>query len=230
MVARAPLVVFTVTMLAIVGCSGDSDDAAPTTTSAPSSTPAPTSSTAATSTTTAQTTTRPTTTSSTVPSTSVTEPPATDTAAVLPVLERVIDAYDDAVSAILADPRVASDSSSPQVAAYLALFPDGSTFAAGTLEFWASEAAADRYYRPGPLGQMYESTVQSIVATSADEVTFTVCTRKSVAVVDGSGAVVSAEGGVQAGSIVAVRIDGAWRLRDLTRTPPDLCPDPREGP
>lgn len=229
MVARAPLVVFTVTMLAIVGCSGDSDDAAPTTTSAPSSTPAPTSSTAATSTTTVPTTTRPTTTSSTLPTTSVTEPPATDTAAVLPVLERVIDAYDDAVSAILADPRVAGDSSSPQVAAYLALFPDESTFAAGTLEFWASEAAADRYYRPGPLGQMYESNVQSITAASADEVTFTVCTRKSVVVVDGSGAVVSAEGGVQAGSIVAVRIDGAWRLRDLTRTPPDLCPDPREG-
>lgn len=140
-----------------------------------------------------------------------------------------MDAYDAAVEAILVDPRIAADPSSTEVAAYLTLFPDGSAFATGTLEFWVSEGAAGRFYRPGPRGRMYESTVQSVTADSEDQATFVVCTRKSFVVVDAAGVQQSAEAGTQAGSIVAVRHDGVWRLRDLTRIEPDTCPNPREN-
>jgi hypothetical protein len=142
----------------------------------------------------------------------------------------LIDSYDDAVEAILVDPRVAGDGASSQVAAYVALFPAGNTFAAGTLEFWTREGAAGRFYRPGSGGRMYTSTVRSVTPASDDEVTVVVCTSRSVVVVDASGAEVSAEGGVTAGSIVAVRTDGVWRLRDLTRISDDSCPNPRTQP
>ena len=145
------------------------------------------------------------------------------------MLQALVDSYDAAVEAILSDPRVAADQANAQVVAYLSLFPEGSSFAAGTLEFWQGEGAAGRFYRPGPRGRMYESTVQSVTADSEDQATFVVCTLKSLVVVDAAGAQQSAEGGVQAGSVVAVRADGVWRLRDLTRIDPGVCPDPREG-
>lgn len=178
-------------------------------------------------------TTAPTTTSSTAPltpTTPVTEPPATDTAAVTPILQSLVDRYDTAVAAILADPRVASNSEHEAVAAYLRLFTPGNDFSKTALQFWADEGKQGHFYRPGTLGQMYKSTVQSIQADSPEQVTFAVCSLKSILIVDEAGAEISAEGGQSAGSIVAVRVDGTWLLRDLSRTPPTNCPDPRDEP
>lgn len=143
-------------------------------------------------------------------------------------LEQVIDSYDDAVEQILLDPRVAADRSNRDVASYLALFTSGNSYAEGTLEFWTAEGDAGRFYRPGSRGRMYESTVVSVTPESPDQATFVVCTLKSLVIVDEAGEAQSAEGGVQAGSVVAVRVDGRWKLRDLTRIEPDACPDPRE--
>lgn len=176
-----------------------------------------------------------TTTTSTAPSNSasttpVTEPPGTDPVAVQPVLESLIDRYDTAVAAILADPRVAADSGHDLVVAYRDLFTPESTFPQTALRFWTDEGAQGRFYRPGPRGQMYESTVQSLRADSPDQVTFLVCSLKSIVIVDGAGNELSAEGGQAAGSVVAVRVDGTWVLRDLTRTSAADCPDPRVQP
>lgn len=173
--------------------------------------------------------------SSTAPSdststTPATEPPGTDPVAVQPVLESLTDRYDTAVAAILADPRVAADSGHEAVVAYLRLFTPESTFPQTALQFWTDEGAQGRFYRPGPRGQMYESTVQSLRADSPDQVTFLVCSLKSIVIVDGAGNELSAEGGQTAGSVVAVRIDGTWLLRDLTRTSAVDCPDPRTQP
>jgi len=146
--------------------------------------------------------------------------------AVTPVLQELIDAYDATVAAILADPRVASQPGHELVLAYLSLFPEDSSFASGTLEFWASEGELGRFYQPGPRGEMYASAVGSVVPDSADQVTFTVCTVKSIVIVDSSGSELSAEGGVTAGSVIAIRSEGVWHLRDLTRTSAEGCPNP----
>lgn len=195
--------------------------------------PAPPSSVGAISTTSAAPSTAPSTTVSTAtseaPSVS-SQPSGSDVVAVTPVLQSLIDAYDSAVEAILADPRAAGDPTSGQATTFLSLFPEGSEFAAGTLDFWAQEGAAGRFYRPGPRGRMYTSTVHSVEPVSDDEVTVVVCTLKSLEVVDASGMPLSAEGGVAAGSVVAVRHDGVWLIRDLTRIGADVCPDPREQP
>jgi hypothetical protein len=149
---------------------------------------------------------------------------------VQPILESLIDRYDLAVATILADPRVAADSGHAAVVAYLDLFTPDSSFPRTALQFWADEGAQGRFYRPGPRGQMYESTVQSVQADSPDQVTLLVCSLKSIVVVDGSGNELSAEGGQSGGSVVAVRVDGTWLLRDLTRTSAADCPDPRTQP
>lgn len=175
------------------------------------------------------TSTRRTTTTSTS-STSTTQPPATDPEAVRPFLESLTDRYDAAVEGILADPRVAGDRSHAAVSAYTSLFSPASAFPETALQFWSDEGAQGHFYRPGPRGRMFDSTVMSVQVDSPDQVTFTVCTMKSIVIVDEAGSQVSSEGGVTSGSVVAVRLDGAWLVRDLTRTTSNDCPEPGAQP
>lgn len=142
-------------------------------------------------------------------------------------MEALIDRHDAAVASVLADPRVANDDRSELVQRYLALFAPGSTFPTSVLASWREEAARGRFYRAGPRGQMVESTVMTVTPGSADEVTFTVCSQNSIQITDAAGNVIEAEGGVTAGEVVAVRVDGAWLLRDLTQKSPAGCPRPR---
>ena len=109
-------------------------------------------------------TTTSTTLSDTTSTTSVTEPPGTDTAAVQPIVQSLIDRYDSAVAAILADPRVAADSEHAAVVSYLQLFTPGSTFTEGALAFWTREGESGRFYRAGPRGRLTQSTVMVLAA------------------------------------------------------------------
>jgi hypothetical protein len=161
--------------------------------------------------------------------TMVSEPRGTDAAAVQPILQALIDRYDSAVAAILADPRVAADPSHPKVSAYLDLFTQRSSFTDGALAFWVREGDNGRFYRPGPRGVLTQSTVAAISEASLDEVTFAICALNSIEITDASGAVIESQGGQTAASVVAVRVDGVWRLRDLTQTSATGCPNPELG-
>jgi hypothetical protein len=199
--------------LLLAACSGDDNgNASPSTTSG------------------ATTSTTSTTIRSTTSSTSTTQPPGTDTAAVTPILESLVDNYDTAVAAILVDSRVASNTGDAAVLAYLRLFTPSNDFPQTALQFWADEGSQGHFYRPGPRGRMYESTVQSVQADSPEQVTFVVCSLKSIVIVDEAGTELSSEGGQSAGSVVAVRVDGTWLLRDLSRTSPASCPDQQTQP
>lgn len=195
--------------LLLASCSGDDDSVGSATSSTETSTTERATSTS--------------TTTSAAATTTTTEPPATDASAVRPYLESLIDRYDVAVAAILADPRVAADRDHESVTEYLDLFTPSSSFPDTALQFWADEGSQGRFYRAGPRGQMYESSVQSIEVGSPDQVTFVVCSQKSIVIVDDEGNELSAEGGSSSGSVVAVRVDGSWRLRDLTRTTSSSC-------
>ena len=185
--------------------------AAPTSTAAPSTTP-----------------------TSSAPSTTAapsTSPPSTAlTNEILkPIVEQLVDSYDAVVAEILADPSVASDPGNELVRRYLGLFPQDSTFANGALGFWASEAAAGRFYRPGPRGVMYDSTVQSVELRGEAEAVAKVCTVTSIQIVDSAGAALESQGGVNGGEVVLVRVGDDWLLRDLTEAPPDDCPRPGDS-
>jgi hypothetical protein len=185
--------------------------AAPTSTAAPSTTP-----------------------TSSAPSTTAapsTSPPSTAlTNEILkPIVEQLVDSYDAVVAEILADPSVASDPGNELVRRYLGLFPQDSTFANGALGFWASEAAAGRFYRPGPRGVMYDSTVQSVELRGEAEAVAKVCTVTSIQIVDSAGAALESQGGVNGGEVVLVRVGDDWLLRALTEAPPDDCPRPGDS-
>lgn len=165
----------------------------------------------------------------TTSTTPATEPPGTDTAAVQPILQSLINRYDTAVAAILADPRVASDSEHETVVAYLGLFTPGSTFTDGALAFWVREGESGRFYRAGPRGQLTQSTVVDVASSSADELTFTICALNSIEITNASGAVIESQGGQRAASVVAVRVGGTWLLRDLTQASATGCPEPEPG-
>lgn len=172
------------------------------------------------------------TTTSTGPSTTLTsatpptEPPGTDTAAVKPILQSLIDRYDKAVAAILVDPRVAANSDHEAVVSYLRLFTPGSVFAEGAVRAWTREGERGRFYRAGPRGQLTQSTLMALTSSSANEVTFTICAVNSIEITDADGTVIEAQGGQTAASVVAVRVGGAWLLRDLTQASTTDCPRP----
>ena len=194
-------------VLALGACSGDDADAGSrtTTTSAPRDTT--------------------TTTEADRSTTSTTQPPATDTEAAAPVLQDLISRYDAAVAAILADPRVASDPDSREVQSYLSLFSENSTFADGALANWVREGEAGRFYRAGPRGQLTSSTVIDLAPAGDDEATFDICAENSMEITDAAGNIVESFGGQTAASVVAVRIDGIWKIRDLTEAPAAGCPE-----
>lgn len=197
-----------VAMLMVLGaCSDDGETANPTATTATSN---DTSST----------------TSSSASTTSTTQPPATDEAAVRPVLQDLMERYDTAVAAILEDPRVAASPDAPEVQAYLALFTANSSFADGALANWVREGEAGRFYRPGPAGELTSSTVTNVTPASDDEATFSVCALNSMEITDSDGSVIESVGGQTAATVVALRVDGVWRIRDLTQASVSECPEP----
>ncbi len=159
-------------------------------------------------------------------SSSATQPAGTDTEAVTPVLQALIGRYDAAVAAILSDPRVAADRDNEAVVAYLALFTANSSFADGALRNWVREGENGRFYRPGPRGQLTKSTVTGVTDASTDEATFSICAQNSIEITDSSGTVLESQGGQTAASIVAVRVEGSWLLRDLTSASTASCPPP----
>lgn len=181
---------------------------------------------AASSTTTTTTIEQSSTTSSTTSTTSTTQPPATDEAAVKPVLQDLMERYDTAVAAILEDPQVAANPDAPEVQTYLALFSANSSFADGALANWMQEGEAGRFYRPGPAGELTASTVTEVTPASADEATFTVCAQNSMEITDSDGNVIESVGGQTAATVVALRVDGVWRIRDLTQASVSECPEP----
>ena len=192
--------------LGLAACSGDDGNGA-----SPSTTSRATTSTTA---------------RSTTSTSSTTQPPGTETTAVTPVLQSLIGRYDAAVAAILADPRVAADQERDVVRAYLALFTANSSFADGALRNWVREGENGRFYRPGPRGQLTQSTVTGVTDASEDEATFTICAQNSIEITDSSGTVLESQGGQTAASIVAVRVEGSWLLRDLTAASTASCPPP----
>lgn len=155
-----------------------------------------------------------------------TQPPGTDTAAVTPVLQALVDRHDAAVAAVLSDPRVARDPESPALREYVGLFVQDTAFPTTVITAWQRDAEAGRYYAPGPAGVLRASTVTTVTAVSADEVEFDVCIVDSIVVSDEAGNVLESSGGVDAGRLRANRVGGVWLLRDLTRIPPEGCPEP----
>jgi hypothetical protein len=198
------------------GCS--SSKAAPTTTT----TPKATTTTAIVATTT--TTTAPSASSTTTSTTTTPSPTATTALPLETQLQNLLDRHDAAVAAILADPKVASDPFNPKVVTYLSVFTPDSSFAQGPLKQWAANGAKGLTYRPGPGGAIVKSTFLKTLTAVADEVTFFVCTASSAEVLDASGAVIEASGRLVGGEIVALNVNGAWLLRDLTQRPADECP------
>ena len=145
-------------------------------------------------------------------------------------IQLLLDRYDELTAAILVDPRVAGDPSNATVVAFLDLFEPGSTFAGGTIKFWADEGAKGRFYKAGPSGRMFKSTVLTLTANDDTLATAFVCTVQSVSVVSQSGTVLESLGGVNGAEAIVTKVGGGWRIRSLTVKPPGDCPKPGAQP
>jgi hypothetical protein len=215
--------VLVLSLVLVVGCSSTAPSA--TTSTKPTAT---TAATTALLTTIATTTTAPSTTTTLVAVTTVPTTAAT-AASIEAIAQQLLDRYDAAATAILIDPRVASNPANPKVLAYLALFPANSAFAKGTVEFWAQEGAQGRFYKPNSDGKLFVSTLNKVIAESTTEATVFVCTVQTITVVSETGTPLESTGGVVGGEVVLVKSGDQWLLRDLTRKPAGDCPKPGSG-
>lgn len=195
----------------ITGCGGDE----PRTTGRPP--------TATTTTTTSESTTSA---SSSTPDTPSTSEPAQPGAEVERQLQQLAERYDAVIAAVVADPPAADDALTPAVRDYLALFVEDSTFAPGVREAWADLASQGHSYRPGPRGQLYDSTITWVdPAPDGQTATFRLCSYKSIEVVDAAGNVISGDSGWNAAIGGAELQDGTWLFIDLTQDVPTGCDD-----
>lgn len=151
--------------------------------------------------------------------TPVTQPAATDAAAVTPFISELLVAHDEVVNQIIADPSVAEDPSDPLIEEFLGLFELDSDNAEELLGAWAERA--DEGLSTEPFDEEYPTTSSrldgEVDPRGDDEVWFPYCSIRRYRVVDGDGNVVQeVPRQDQPGEGVAVRIDGEWRLRELS--------------
>jgi hypothetical protein len=147
------------------------------------------------------------------------EPAGTDPEAVRPYLETLLGTYDRVVNEIVTDPEVARDETHPLIEQYLGLYEPGSEFAQQLVGFWVERA--DQGLVTQPFSDEYPITVSAldgdVESVSDDEVSFPYCVAQRLLVLGPDGAVqqrVALRN--QRGDGVAVRVDGHWRLRELS--------------
>jgi hypothetical protein len=147
------------------------------------------------------------------------EPAGTDPDAVRPYIEELLVRYDQVVNEIVVDPSVARDPDDPLVQQYLDLYEPGSEFAGQLIDAWVERA--DEGLSTRPINADHPTAASRIdgdvESTSADEVSFPYCVERRFVVVDDAGRERQhVRGREQSGEGVAVRVDGVWRLRELT--------------
>ena len=146
------------------------------------------------------------------------QPSGDDPEAVRPYVEALVAGYDEAVNALVAEPSLAADRAAPTVRAYLDVFEPDSAEADEALAGWAGAGEEGGSVRPlNAATPMIATTVDGGVETVGDdEVVFATCAEHHYQQLDGTGTVVDVVDVVGlAGEGVAVRVDGAWRLRTL---------------
>jgi hypothetical protein len=158
--------------------------------------------------------------------TTTSSPPAPDgykIDEVAPHLRDLLERYDEVVTEIVADPEVADDEDDPLVQEFLSLFEPGSDFAAGSLEGWERYAGTGVTLAPLADGQTVNKTVLegAVTTVDEDEVSFGQCTVLQYVLHRNGEEAERTDRKLLPGNGRAVRVDGEWRLVDIS-TPPDL--------
>jgi hypothetical protein len=151
------------------------------------------------------------------------EPSAAKPDDVVPFLEDLLSRYDAAVNTIVADPSLADDETNAPVEDFLALFPDGSSFAAGSIQGWVEQSERGVTLEPLAAGGAVNTTSLEGPPTRIDDDTilFGQCTVQSYVVRENGHETSRQERKLLPGNGQAVRVDGHWRLQEIT-TPPDV--------
>jgi len=147
------------------------------------------------------------------------EPAGTDPEAVRPYIEELLAQYDQVVNEIVIDPSVARNPEDPLMERYLNLYEPDSEFAGQLVQGWLERA--DEGLSTRPLDAEHptsESAVDGdIPAGTADEISFPYCVERHYVVHDDAGRQVQrVPEREQPGTGTAVRVEGQWRLRELT--------------
>jgi hypothetical protein len=148
-----------------------------------------------------------------------TEPPGSEPDAVRPYIDTLLADNDEVVNEIVADPSVARDATHPLVEEYLGLYEPGSEVAAALVDRWV--ARAEEGLVTQPFSAAHPPTVSSIdgevTTVSDDEVGFPYCLTQRLVVLNHDGVVQNRVAlRHQRGEGAAVRVDGHWRLREIS--------------
>jgi hypothetical protein len=141
-------------------------------------------------------------------------------------IEQLLAERDRVVGEIVADPAVAGDPGHPLVQELTDLYEPDSEEVAAALATWAGHAEAGERTLPATEGRPAFATRLDgeIERLGGDEVRFPICNEHSYAVLDAADQLVEMQPGVDMpGEGTAVRVDGRWRLRQLTVEPVTGC-------
>jgi hypothetical protein len=138
-------------------------------------------------------------------------------------VRRLLGRYDKTVERIVADPAVARDRGDPLVREFLGLFPRGSEFADGSLDGWVAQADKGVIIKPLAAGRPVTITKLdgSFRVVGRNAISFGQCTILNYRIYSKGALTERVEGRRLAGTVQAIRVQGHWRLSDIS-TPPGL--------
>ena len=134
-------------------------------------------------------------------------------------IKHLLAERDRVVGEIVADPAVAADPDHPLVRELADLYEPDSEEVAAALATWTGHAEAGERPLPATDGRPAFATRLDgeIERLGDDEVRFPTCNDHSYAVLDAADQLVEMQPGIEMpGEGTAVRVDGRWRLRQLT--------------
>lgn len=140
-----------------------------------------------------------------------------DPAAVAPLLDDLLTAYNASVNELAGTPALALAPDGPEVRGFLALYEPHSSAAAQAVEFWRNQGAVGDSTHPYTAGTpAFETRRDGPVTAAGDEATFPTCVAMAYETVNADGQRLDVEPGTSVpGEGVAVRVDDEWLLRRL---------------
>jgi hypothetical protein len=148
-------------------------------------------------------------------------------------VRNLLDGYNDAVNTIIADPTVVRDRKAEVVRSYLDLFEPGSQIPQNAIAGWTGMANDGSSIKP--INAEHRAVVVRLdgeaQATAPDQLRIPICEEHRYLELDGNGQVRDmVRNTLRPGEIVAARIDGQWRIRELkTFVDGQACTTPSEG-
>jgi hypothetical protein len=158
------------------------------------------------------------------PSTSTTQPPATQEDEAFPIVEDLVTEANAITDELLQDPTAVEDPDNREIARLREIHTDDSPTPDGVVAQLEQLADNGQRERPAESGVFSDFGVYRMTAIDENTVRFRTCSTEDSVTVDASGRVVDRRAQVTQGVGEARRVDGTWRVYGIHPDPDRTLP------